>query len=363
MHTKLLSARRWPGPASRSTCESRQRGFTLIELLVVITVIAVLIALLLPAVQQAREAARRTQCRNNLKQLGLALHNYHSTFDTLPIGGYGQPGDIDLGFGPFPVAGEGPSFYVGLLPYLDQAPLAARFNTSVVASANPFFGPNGPLVHNLKLPALRCPSTTMVEFVDNGGTNLMVPSYAGISGAVSGPSGDTFSETRVQTFPPCDGFTPQMAWGGVLVANQVIRLRDISDGTSNVMAISEVSGQIRTSTGTTFLSASGRLGWVGASAMTGTMSNYSPPPGFSGTPLTRSDSLTTLAHQLGLGIWPGTYSGCGSDSPNIPLTSFHTGGVLALLCDGSVRFLSENSDITLVKRMATRDDGASIDGL
>lgn len=361
MHTKLLSARRWPGPANRSMCASRQRGFTLIELLVVITIIAVLIALLLPAVQQAREASRRTQCRNNLKQLGLALHNYHSTFDTLPIGGYGQPGDIDLGFGPFTVAGEGPSFYVGLLPYLDQAPLAARFNTSVAASANPFLGPNGPLVHNLKLPALRCPSTTKDEFVDNAGTNLFIASYAGISGAVSGPMGDTFTETRVQTFQSCDGFTPRMAWGGVLLANQVLRLRDISDGTSNVMAISEVSGPIRTPSGMTIISAAGTLGWVGSAVMTGTTSNYSDQV-FS-NPLTRSGNLTTVAHQIGLGIWTGTFSTCSVESPNTPLTSFHTGGVLALLCDGSVRFLSENSDITLVKRMATRDDGASIDGL
>src|SRR5260221_2153880 len=99
-----------------------RRGFTLIELLVVIAIIAVLIALLLPAVQQAREAARRTQCRNNMKQLGLAMHNYADVFQYLPMGE-----GLDLGNN---TGGWRMSGYVGMLPYFDQAPLYNQISAS-----------------------------------------------------------------------------------------------------------------------------------------------------------------------------------------------------------------------------------------
>ena len=94
----------------------KRRGFTLIELLVVIAIIAILIALLLPAVQQAREAARRTQCKNNLKQIGLAMHNYHDTFLKFPSGGSGNS------------QYWGHSQWVSILPFADQAPLYNQWN-------------------------------------------------------------------------------------------------------------------------------------------------------------------------------------------------------------------------------------------
>ncbi len=150
----------------------RRRGFTLIELLVVIAIIAILIALLLPAVQQAREAARRSTCKNQLKQLGLAIHNYHDTYKMVPFGSSinGGPGPRHSG-------------YMGMLPYIDQAPLYQLIATGGTRVANngstnyPPFGASpwdGNYAPNLiTLPVLQCPSDQDPPGVTMGKTNYM----------------------------------------------------------------------------------------------------------------------------------------------------------------------------------------------
>jgi prepilin-type N-terminal cleavage/methylation domain-containing protein len=127
----------------------RRRGFTLIELLVVIAIIAVLIALLLPAVQQARESARRTQCKNNLKQFGLGLHNYHDTFRIFPMGTNGSVRDSCTGG----CAWRGFSVHAMILPYIDQAPVYNGMNMNAMYNELE----NSPL-SAVKMPAFRCPS-------------------------------------------------------------------------------------------------------------------------------------------------------------------------------------------------------------
>ena len=142
---------------TRRTWRWWQRGFTLIELLVVIAIIAVLIALLLPAVQQAREAARRTQCKNNLKQLGLALHNYHDTHGTLPIGsGITDPGGV---------GGRRQSGFVGMLPFIEQAPLYQQISGTYTNSGGTTWGPfqcepwnTSYTPFTAKIPGFLCPS-------------------------------------------------------------------------------------------------------------------------------------------------------------------------------------------------------------
>ncbi|OYW19556.1 MAG: prepilin-type cleavage/methylation domain-containing protein, partial [Planctomycetales bacterium 12-60-4] len=138
----------------------RSHGFTLIELLVVIAIIAILIALLLPAVQQAREAARRTQCRNNLKQLGLAMHNYHDNYLTFPQAHFQIQGASSW---------NGHGIWVSVLPYLDQAPLYGQYNFSqdYTAGANT-------TVRNARVAAFRCPSDK--EYL---GTGQPGSNYAG----------------------------------------------------------------------------------------------------------------------------------------------------------------------------------------
>src|SRR6516165_4833298 len=141
----------------------RVRGFTLIELLVVIAIIAVLVALLLPAVQQAREAGRRAQCKNNLKQFGIALHNYNDTYGTFPCRRYGTTGTFTLSSAPCATnrchnSGR-ISTFIALLPYIDQAPMYNQIQVGDAANA-----PGGPrgdqswAVWNTPPPILRCPS-------------------------------------------------------------------------------------------------------------------------------------------------------------------------------------------------------------
>ena len=138
----------------------RHRGFTLIELLVVIAIIAILIALLLPAVQQAREAARRTQCKNNMKQIGLALHNYHDTHGSFPMA-FSQWSWNGLSF---PVD-QAPTFnyHVYILPFIDQAPLYNQLNFSVSSRV----APNAQFA-GLIIPAFQCPSDPIAGITRSG---------------------------------------------------------------------------------------------------------------------------------------------------------------------------------------------------
>lgn len=184
----------------------RTRGFTLIELLVVIAIIAVLIALLLPAVQQAREAARRTQCKNNLKQLGIALHGYHEQVNAFPPGIVTDAAGGYLGFG----------WSAMLLPSLDQGPLF----TALGVNTSPFPAPASALTKTV-LPVFVCPSDTGPNLNPNKGDNAK-SNYRGLCGNLD----------PTVTANDYNG-------NGMLYYNSRIRFADVSDGTSNTLVIAE----------------------------------------------------------------------------------------------------------------------------
>src|SRR5947199_8669395 len=217
----------------------KRSAFTLVELLVVIAIIGVLVALLLPAVQAAREAARRMQCSNHLKQIGLALQNYHDTFQSLPYGARARYVNTS---GTNPTGQTyGPSWYVGILPFAEQKPLSDLIESALVSNATAaidFTQNNNPprvpfSANNQKIAWMLCPSSPLPQTeILRGGTfpTCVVPSYVGISGATNHMANVIanelpFFESRVkppsgltvatQSGPPTPDQS-QQAWGGML---------------------------------------------------------------------------------------------------------------------------------------------------
>jgi prepilin-type N-terminal cleavage/methylation domain-containing protein len=245
----------------------KKRGFTLVELLVVIAIIGVLVALLLPAVQAAREAARRMQCSNHLKQMGIALHNYHDVFQSLPFGARARCVSTAKNNNCTPTSvrnGYGPSWYVGLLSFAEQKPLSDLIEQGGLNPANwtdvTFSQINPPRVpfsaHNQKIPWMLCPSSplpqTEILRPPQGKIISVVPSYVGISGSTRHLANRVsnelpFHETRLKpatagnaTDPgPTSPGTSQQSWGGMLVPNESLGMAAAIDGTSNTMVVSE----------------------------------------------------------------------------------------------------------------------------
>ena len=309
-----------------------RRAFTLIELLVVIAIIAILIALLLPAVQQAREAARRTQCRNNLKQMGLALHNYHDVYKMFPASFYR---DWPHNSSTNPTPGRpGWGWGVMLLPYIDQGPL---FNALDVNNKRLDGNAATKTLCQTPLAAYRCPSDGGPNLNPNRG-DYGLSTYVAVFGALydqaAPSSGALVYGSRL------NGGT------GLFSPSSDVRIRDITDGTSNTLAIGEMgigpngvrdaSGNLRIYTGAV---------WAGVA----------------------TDSTSNVSTALSLcGIKAGTDAKFrkinARDSSN-SWNSKHTGGMHFLVADGSVRFISENLDSVVTDRVADRADGevASLD--
>jgi prepilin-type N-terminal cleavage/methylation domain-containing protein len=301
-----------------STVFGRRRGFTLIELLVVIAIIAILVALLLPAVQQAREAARRTQCKSNLKQIGLALHNYHDIHNTLP------PGWIAVNAYGFPSAhdgGSGIGWAAMILPQLEQTNLWQQFRPSLPLGDQL----NAPF-RSAELPVYRCPSDPQPPFFDleeeGGGAvlaRLPVANYVAVFG--------TEELHGCENDPGDDPVSPsgQCMGDGAFFHNSKVRMADITDGTSNTLMV----GERRTDR---------MLGW------------YSTWPGMI------AEGEEAFQRILGAADHP----------PNDPLMHFddfssqHTGGAQFVLGDGSVRFISANIDGNVYRAIATIAGGETV---
>jgi prepilin-type N-terminal cleavage/methylation domain-containing protein len=342
---------------------SRSRGFTLIELLVVIAIIAILIALLLPAVQQAREAARRSQCVNNLKQMGLALHNYHDAHQVFPPAYIGSPVQTGTIAGvTFPDDNfNGPSGLAWgalLLPYLDQAPLAQQLDP-----VQPMWtAPNVPRLLT-KLPVFLCPSVPG-QFSDGfevrrytSGTNeepsgiqsyptpirLAHSHYVTMAGT-QGPWARNPAFSRDFTVPePVPGVGIAQI-DGMFFRNSRLRVADCTDGTSNTVMLGEHSASLSDKTWAAVFPYSVTCKKLNGAVTDDCDSGGALIAGHSGPD--PHDHPDVIIHQ-----------------PNHPsrhpdqLFSEHSGGAYCLLGDGSVRFFSQFMDGFVWAGLCTRSGG------
>lgn len=297
-----------------------RRAFTLIELLVVIAIIAILMALLLPAVQNAREASRRTACKNNLKQLGVALHTYIDQFQTFP------PGSVRRYVGAFPPGGGSwqtsqLSWMTRLLPYLDQKSIYKQINWSQEPGDQG--APNSTL-RNVRLGIFRCPG----DGTKDGSSNSHGPTnYVTCIGHTTDDS---------------QGFTPAQNTEGVMLIDSYTSIGMIRDGTSNTMVLSEclvnepwvvryagnvalyTACQTGTAPAVTANNATGGRGYSWFFAESNQAWTYSTrlPPNDKATANHECEDFTTT------GVFAAR--------------SRHVGGVHVLTCDGAIRFVGDN---------------------
>ena len=329
----------------------RQRGFTLIELLVVIAIIAILIALLLPAVQEAREAARRSSCKNNLRQIGIAMHNYHSTHQCFPAATATNPN-----------RGHGPSAWIQMLPYAEQGNLYRGIGTSVgfgKGNVNYWLGDrrnaNPTILRNrldgMKISFMRCPSSSLPGSFTIRGAAIQRISYVLIAGSVGHRTADG------QTFRRAIASS-----GGIFSGNVVTKIRDIRDGTANTMMVGEQSDNVRgNSQNRTAIPTSGlAMGIRNPRLPTGT-GTWSSRGSHGGRTIwdTRCYNITTIRQTPNPPRGPNwqRHPAC-----NTPLTAAHRGGVHILLADGSVHFISDNINLLTLYNLADMNDGNTVQG-
>jgi len=290
----------------------KRTAFTLIELLVVIAIIAVLIALLLPAVQQAREAARRTQCRNNMHQIGLALHNYHDTHSCFP------PGNV-IGSAGWADPGSQHSWMTQILPFLDEAALYNSYNFSrpSVVVNNGAGDEVNRTVRCTKLGQFCCPSDALTRPSSINAPCVSQPtahapcSYVGCAG------------------PNPNYGLPALAGQGFFGLNSHVRLRDIRDGSSQTFAAGECRYGLSNNAGPCWTV--GKLGSNQAYSMKLTSVPLNPGPN------------------------GGTYAIIRGFS------SRHEGGAFFVFADGAVRFISENMDFATYQALSTVANNEIID--
>jgi len=308
----------------------RKKAFTLVELLVVITIIGILIALLLPAVQAAREAARRTQCANNLKQIGLAVHNYLTAMNRLPAGSAVQvPGNCVNG-----TDCRGTGLFVVIFPYIEQDAQYGKYSPYIDAQGGwTQFILNTPQYETITLPVYRCPSTAQWANI------LCRKDYHGVMGGKTllarNDRGDVYID-------------------GVFYSNSFLPVSQIYDGLSNTIAVGEVVHPQPFGFGPGYgdMNVGGPSSWFEG----GSVYQDSPRP----YPLQYNGRLlSSTKYPINSRHMPMTPD----FESDVPFSSDHAGGAHFLFCDGHVTFLYEVMNFAVYRDMSTRAGGELPSGM
>lgn len=307
---------------------SDRRGFTLIELLVVIAIIAILIALLLPAVQQAREAARRSQCRNNLKQLGLAMHNYVDAYQVFPPGYVDSRAVLTHGKGHW-------TWTAFVLPYLEQSSLFTTFNVGPRTASDAFR--DFPQLVSARYPVFRCPSDTGPDSVHTtSGANLgmVIVNSAGVLTPTGITNYIASNNIRYMRQAQAQNLVGNTGALGMFFKDSALSFRDLTDGASNTIMIGERSWeQGKTSP----LVRAGTLFAIRDYQQRGPMA-YDVSTGVFNQGM--QFALGTIYDGINpVVIWTPTDHCTACQS----YASLHVGGAHFVMADGSVRFISENT--------------------
>lgn len=320
----------------------RRSGFTLIELLIVIAIIGILIAMLLPAVNGVREAARKTQCANNFKQVGLALQSYHEAKGSFPPGTTHHTSPNLEGF----------SWCVWILPFMEQQNVFDRidFSDDGWVGSSP---PNAIAVANVNIDTFNCPSspaTRMLKY-DPAATTYepyQIGDMVGIAGAII-PGDDRADPV---SYLPAN----RHAWNGVLFGGGTVKFSHIRDGATNVMMVGETSDWGRNP------GLPGQVYDCRGQFPAGWMMGADRQKPDTAAPDRRVFNTTIInTHPLGSKVCDGgqnpDFSVGHNYDNNTPIQAAHPGGAHVLFCDGSVHFLPESIDFDLLKLLAVRDSG------
>jgi len=341
------------------TSVGRRVAFTLIELLVVIAIIAILIALLVPAVQKVREAAARTQCINNLKQIGLALHNYEGIYKQFPAATTRRTDNNNTWM-------HGPTWWVYIMPYIDQgAPYQqiVFFNTTFwLGSSGAEAQANKNIWRNVAFPYMRCPSTTSPVFSDStsGDVGYMRPNYSCILCSAIHPSALLANSQ----------FRGPISDGGVITLMRGQKIATITDGTSNTIMVGEVNGPMYHNNGSVLPVAgdsfnndgmvdNNRGFHMGTSHVGFPSGNNSMGPNCTGDNCVRCYNTTTI-NTRGINARGLVFNDYGELRCNKPLSSAHSGGVNVLFGDGRVVFLTNSTPLVTLQNLVDRNDGNAV---